>query len=311
MRKLLPLLALGSLAITACEGDNIIGENIMFEDSLVKTICVENWDSNDDGELSYAEAAEVTNIGEKFRETEITSFKELAYFTGLTSLVHDAFSGCNKLTNIIIPKHVTKIGWYAFASCGSLESIILSDDITEIGRSAFNGCCKLKSITLPNKLETIMHGTFYNCQSLTSITIPGSVAEIDDAAFAYCTNLESAYILHGVTQICGSFAQCTNLKYVYIPNSVTTIVGGAFGGCLSLETITIPDSVTTFGDREFWDCKKLKEVFCEPTTPPTIGVDVFGWCPLYRIYVPHESVEAYKREWSAYSSSILGYDFGK
>ena len=39
---------------------------IHFEDINVKKICVQNWDTNHDGELSYAEAAAVTSIGTVF-----------------------------------------------------------------------------------------------------------------------------------------------------------------------------------------------------------------------------------------------------
>ena len=40
---------------------------IDFADAEVKRICVENWDSNEDGELSYGEAAAVTDLGQVFK----------------------------------------------------------------------------------------------------------------------------------------------------------------------------------------------------------------------------------------------------
>jgi hypothetical protein len=58
---------------------------ITFADANVKAICVANWDTNGDGELSEEEAAAVTSLGVVFKgNTEITSFDELQYFTGLT-----------------------------------------------------------------------------------------------------------------------------------------------------------------------------------------------------------------------------------
>ncbi len=42
-------------------------QNIEFADANVKAICVANWDTYGDGELSYAEAAMVTNLGTVFR----------------------------------------------------------------------------------------------------------------------------------------------------------------------------------------------------------------------------------------------------
>lgn len=58
------------------EGDTQI---IQFKDAKVKAICVQNWDTNDDGELSYGEAAKVTSIRKFFRGTTIQSFDELQY----------------------------------------------------------------------------------------------------------------------------------------------------------------------------------------------------------------------------------------
>ena len=68
------------------------GDNIVFADENVKALCVAKWDKNDDGELSEEEAAAVTYLGEVFKENEvITSFDELQYFTGLTSIGSKAF----------------------------------------------------------------------------------------------------------------------------------------------------------------------------------------------------------------------------
>lgn len=67
-------------------------ENIQFEDLNVKAICCKNWDTNNDGELSYAEAAAVTDIGTTFKgNTNIIAFNELKYFTGLTAIANSAF----------------------------------------------------------------------------------------------------------------------------------------------------------------------------------------------------------------------------
>ena len=53
-------------------------ENIQFEDLQVKAICCKNWDTNNDGELSYAEAAAVTDIGNVFSKNKnIIAFTEL------------------------------------------------------------------------------------------------------------------------------------------------------------------------------------------------------------------------------------------
>lgn len=78
---------------------------ITFEDINVKLVCLKNWDTNGDGELSYEEAAAVTSIGTLFKEnTAIISFKELEYFTSLTAIDDNAFYHCDNLVSNVIPK---------------------------------------------------------------------------------------------------------------------------------------------------------------------------------------------------------------
>ena len=50
---------------------------IQFEDALVKAICITNWDTDGDGELSYEEAAAVTTIGTEFNGKGIFAFDEV------------------------------------------------------------------------------------------------------------------------------------------------------------------------------------------------------------------------------------------
>ncbi|MBR2976412.1 MAG: leucine-rich repeat domain-containing protein, partial [Alistipes sp.] len=113
-----------------------------------------------------------------------------------------------------------------------------------------------------------------------------------------------------------AYANASGTTYT-IPDSVTTIGDGAFYGCRSLTSVTIPDSVTTIGDAAFCYCSSLTSVYCKATTPPSLGDyafkhDVNGYvnigCP---IYVPTESVEAYKAasDWSDYAADIVSYDF--
>ena len=95
---------------------------IDFADDNVKAICVANWDTDGDGELSYAEAAAVTSLGTAFKNNaDITSFDELQYFTGLTSLPNASFMSCTNLVSISLPSSIASLGTGAFFNCTSLS----------------------------------------------------------------------------------------------------------------------------------------------------------------------------------------------
>ncbi len=89
--------------------------NIVFADAEVKRLCVENWDTDGDGELSKEEAAVVKDLGEVFKSNKtITSFDELQYFEGLDKIGRIAFLECVSLTSVVIPSSVKTLCYGAF-----------------------------------------------------------------------------------------------------------------------------------------------------------------------------------------------------
>ena len=277
---------------------------IQFTDNTVKSICVANWDTNGDGELSEAEAAVVTDLGVVFKNnTTITSFYELQYFTGLTS-IDAAFYNCSSLTSITIPNGVTSIGRSAFSGCSSLTSVTIPNSVTSIGDYAFHNCSGLTSITIPNSVTSIGEEAFENCSGLTSITIPNSVTSIGWGAFQNCSGLTSVTIPNSVTSIGGStFSGCSGLTSITIGNSVTSIGSSAFYGCSKLTSVTIPNSVTSIGSSAFYGCRGLTSVTI-PNSVTSIGLHAFQNCTsLTSITIPNSVTSI--SEWAfGYCSSL-------
>ncbi len=278
--------------------------NIVFADSIVKAICLANWDYDNDGELSYAEALSVSDLGQVFKsKSNITSFDELQFFTNLDTIPDQAFYQCSKLTSITLPNTISSIGNSAFASCTRLTSLNLPNSISSIGRAAFYNCTGLISLTLPNLVSMIDYRTFYGCSGLTSLTLPDSLISIGNEAFSGCSGLTSLSFPNTLTTIGDSafkncsglngsltlpnsisslgnaaFSGCTGLTTLIFPDSLTTISSSAFSGCSGLTSLTLPDGLTIIGDSAFNGCSGLTGLLTIPNSVTTIGSYAFHNC---------------------------------
>ena len=270
----------------------------------------------------------VTTIGSS-AFSRCSSLTSITIPDGVTTIESYTFYNCSSLTSVTIPDSVTSIGGYAFSSCSSLTSVTIPDGVTSIEYNTFYDCSSLTSITIPDSVISIGNSAFYGCSNLTSVTIPDSVTSIEGRAFANCIGIkefkgkfaseDGRYLI--VDGVLNSFAiGCDATEYI-IPDSVTTIGEGAFWGCSSLTSVIIPDGVTKIEAFAFYHCSSLKSVYCKATTPPAGAFfyngagyfwDAFGYNASGRkIYVPMESVEAYKSVsgWSEYAYAIVGYNF--
>ena len=247
--------------------------NIVFADPEVKRICVENWDQNGDGELSYEEAAEVADLGEEFYASPISIFDELLFFTGLTSISDNAFHGCNALSSIVIPNEVISIGKFSFFNCSSLSSIIIPKGLESIGLYAFHSCKNLTSFDIPESVTSIGDYAFYYCNSLTSIELPKHCLSIGKYAFSDCSRLTSITIPDGVTTIGKNAFQSSGLTAVVFPGSVALVEEGVFEDCSNLIAVDLSEGITSIGNEAFYGCNSLKSI-----TIPSSVTSLGGYC---------------------------------
>ena len=137
---------------------------IQFADAKAKALCVGKWDTDGDGELSYGEAAAVTDIGNinkgsVFICASISSFDELQYFTGLKEIGYATFNGC-QLTSVIIPEGMTSISNSAFQACHALVSVTIPSSVTFIESGAFSYCDKLAKFYSYAETPPTANGSF-------------------------------------------------------------------------------------------------------------------------------------------------------
>ena len=197
-----------------------------------------------------------------------------------------SFSNCNYMTSIEIPDTVQTLPARVFYYCQRLTGITIPDSVTgAIGDESFNQDHALTYCNIGNGITSIGTSCFSVCRNLTNVTFGDSIEIIGVNAFQGCYSLTS----------------------IDIPDSVTSIGNGGFAGCSGMTTCTIGSGITSIGINAFNGCSGLTSITVNAVTPPTlVNVNAFRYTNNCQIYVPCDSVNAYKAasNWSTYASRI-------
>lgn len=267
------------------------------------------------------------------------SLEKIAFPPKMSRIGGWAFNTCQKFVELPVPEGITYIGNYAFRNC-ILNDIVLPNSLYYIGAYAFFNS-RVSSVKFGPNVWYIGGYAFYD-GTMTSVKIPESVTTFGYNPWAHCAELErfegkfasddgrllvvdnelisfamaglTTYTVpEGITIVGIAAFEGAPLTKITLPSSVVEIGSSAFRDCPKLTEITIPENVALMGNNSFQNCKALAAVYCKPTTPPTLAnyPPFEGASSKLKIYVPKESVEAYKADekWSVYASKIEGYDF--
>jgi hypothetical protein len=286
---------------------DVMGDFIHFADQSVETLCLQYFDTNGDGFLSYAEAAAVTEIptvegidgiqypifagkeviGDK--SINILSFNELYYFSSLQEIPDYMFFDQPTMAEVKLPDNVKSIGDNAFGNCQSLSTVQIPNGVTFIDKYAFNST-NITEAVIPSGVTAINMGLFSGCVNLEKVSIPNSVESIDAFAFRGL----------GITSI-------------VIPEGVKTIGLMAVSGCRFLKDVLLPSTLTEIGNAAFNENSQMESVTCLAVNPPSLGANGFGTQTTLNIYVPDGSVDAYKTAagWSVYADRIKSISGGE
>lgn len=159
------------------------------------------------------------------------------------------------------------------------DYFLIPDGTTHLRDYALYGAC-FSSITIPTSVSAIGNYAFAYNDCLTSITIPDSVQTMGEFAFNRCTNLETVHLGTGLTRLqTSTFVNCGSLTGITIPSGITQLDGGVF-----------------------YYCSGLTEMTFEGLVPPTIdiGSSLGSTAYTFPIYVPCESIDAYKTAFGSY-----------
>ena len=96
--------------------------------------------------------------------------------------------------------------------------------------------------------------------------------------------------------------------HITLSDSITDLSSGAFENCAGLKELTLPATVRFMGGYVFDGCDNLKQIVIKAETAPVMGIDaagsytIFDNCGVEKVYVPDDSLEAYKQAtgWSRY-----------
>ena len=309
------ILLMEALPLRRVESKSLLRLNFINMESEARKICVENWDTNDDGWFDIDEAAAVTDLGTAFFESKIESFHELKYFTGITSIASSAFM-FSTIREITLPDNVTVIKREAFKYCESLNSITIPEGVTSIESSAFLGCEAMKTFhclpTIPptlgaDALFCVSDDPFkilvpvesyelyieargwkdykdriYNANNRQIITFADS--EVKKACVAAWDTDKDSELSYdeaaAVRYLADAFRHNTNIKEfeeLQYFTGLRSIGEAAFEDCHSLKRVVIPDNVTSIDKLAFNRCKALESITIGKNIE-TIGDEAFYDC---------------------------------
>lgn len=170
----------------------------------------------------------------------------------------NAFSWCEKLTEIVLPDSLQMIDDGAFSNCANLVKVSFPPELKFIGANAFRACSAIKNLELPDTLHTISRRAFDFCVSLEKITVPHGIMRLAEGVFSHCESLSKVTLPENLTKIGPwAFAECYELREINFPQGLQEISEVAFMNCRSLVAFDLPRSLKTLGRQAFVGCSSL------------------------------------------------------
>ena len=278
---------------------------IRFSDDNVEAFCA-NFDKNNDGRLSYDEAAGVTvsefNSANHNSSNKLTLFDEFQFFTGLSegvvNLQRFVFDLGGSITFPNIPISINRL------RCSTIKV-----------RNTLNGSIAGNTLILKEKANVnVRTGNFQNyvidenCEALCK---SGDFVLSKDKTRLLLSDLTGApVVLPDTVQRVENMALLgstfTNVK---VPSNVTYI-GSHFSG-MQMETVDVGENVEEIRNYFCYNNAKMKKVIFRGRVKTIWGI-AFDW--MYRfapftIYVRNEDIEYYKSLFkSPYNTYVKSID---
>ena len=230
------------------------------------------------GNGAFYECKSLTSISlpKSVKTIELGAFSR----SGLKSLIIpecvkslECVSGCENLTDVLVPAGVTDFSNYVF--CNNRNGLII---YTPNGSYAQSRAEDLGIEVLePEDYPQDFSWTLDEDGTLT-VSGKGNMQFGENGKAPWGTDIKKVIVKDGITAIrSNAFTNCRNLTEVTIPNSVKAIGSGAFSGCSALTSVNLPNGLNAIKSSAFQGCSRLREVTV-PGSVKTIEYCAFDGC---------------------------------
>lgn len=176
--------------------------------------------------------------------------------------------------------------------------------VTSIGFQCFKDS-SLTCIILPNNIKTVEGGAFLNSINLESIILNEGLENIGNSAFR-ASGIKTIHIPSSVRTVGEWLFADSALEHFTMPDSWTSIPFAMFNQCHFLKDITISANIQSIALWTFDGCISLQWIKVLAVKPPIMTETTFNNTNNCPIYVPFDSVNAYKTatDWKHCASRI-------
>lgn len=229
------------------------------------------------------------------------------------------FTGCTRLSNIVLPSSAVKISKDAFKNCTSLKEISIPASATEIAPSA--GCTSLATIKVSEANTSfksvdgvltdaaVARIVWFPMGKKGNYTMPATITSVGDYAFSQCS-IANFTMGENITSMGQGVFYDSGVENVTLPAKLQTVPTATFQHCAKLRTVSIGQGTELISSYVFDGCP-LTDLYVNATEPPacaanaftTTGIDFTKTCTLH---VPPGSAKYYRASnaWKAFTHIV-------
>ena len=230
---------------------------IVFDDAIFEAFCIQNYDTDHDGKVSYSEASVPTTMN--VREKSIVSMTGIEHFVNLTELD----CSWNNLTSIDV-SHNTKL----------TDFLVQHNNLESLNLTANKALVHVSCAYNPNLTEF----KCVNCQSLSDVSIYGNtglktLTLTGTGLLSSITGLSTCSALENLNLASNKFSTLdvsalTSLKTLYVAYNHMTSLNVT--GCTALEVLSCRDN--SLDALNLSQNTNLKTLYCEDNNLQSLDV---------------------------------------